>query len=163
MKEHILAALREQIDAWEDLLAGFEDAQITVPQHDSGWSIKDEIAHLYAWQLRSIARVEAAVLNQEPAYPAWPADLDPEMEGEPDQLNAWLYETYHQRPWSVVYAQWREGFLRLLTLAAQIPEQKLLNAGAYAWLEGHPLALVLLATYDHHQEHLEKLLARLPK
>ena len=74
---------------------------------------------MYAWQLRSIALVEAAVLNQEPAYPTWPADLDPEMEGEPDQLNALL--------------------------------------------EGYPLAFVLLATYDHHQEHLEKLLARLPK
>lgn len=161
MKAHILTALREQFNAWEKLLADIKVAQITGPQPDSTWSIKDEIAHLYAWQLRSLARVEAAVLDQEPAFPAWPAEFDPEVEGEPDQLNAWLYETYQQQPWSTVYAQWREGFLRFLALAEQITERKLLDAGEYSWMDGRPLALALLATYDHHQEHIEKLLPRL--
>lgn len=161
MKAHILTALREQFNAWEKLLADTKVAQITVPQPDSTWSIKDEVAHLYAWQLRSLARVEAAVLNQAPAFPDWPAEFDPEVEGEPDQLNAWLYKTYHQQPWSTVYVQWREGFLRFLALAEQISERKLLDAGGYRWMEGRPLALTLLATYDHHQEHIEKLLPRL--
>ena len=161
MKEHILTALREQFNAWEDLLVSLEADQITVPQHASTWSIKDEVAHLYAWQLRSTAKVEAAVLDQEPSFPAWPAEFDPEVEGEPDQLNAWLYKTYQQQPWSTVYAQWREGFLRFLALAEQISERKLLDAGEYSWMDGRPLALTLLATYDHHQEHIEKLLPRL--
>ena len=39
-----------------------------------------------------------------------------------------------------------------------IPEQDLLEAGKYPWLEGHPLLLVLQASYEHHEEHLHPLL-----
>jgi len=72
-KQQILAALREEFERWEALLAGLSEAQITAPQLDDGWSIKDVIAHLRAWQQRSIARVEAALSDREPDYPDWPA------------------------------------------------------------------------------------------
>lgn len=55
MKMHILKALGEQLERWEELLASMSDEQITDPQLPSGWSIKDVIAHLMAWQQRSIA------------------------------------------------------------------------------------------------------------
>jgi uncharacterized damage-inducible protein DinB len=35
----------------------------------------------------------------------------------------------------------------------------MLDAGRYSWLQGYSLAFVLVASYDHHQEHLEKLIA----
>jgi hypothetical protein len=35
----------------------------------------------------------------------------------------------------------------------------LLNDEKYPWLEGSPIVLVLLGTYDHHREHLEDLLS----
>lgn len=161
MKEHILTALREQFNRWEELLASLSVAQIAAPQLHSNWAIKDEITHLMAWQQRSIARLEAALLNREPEFPEWLPELDPESEASTDQTNDWIYETYHERPWSEVHHNWREGFLRFLELGAGIPERELLDADQYPWLDGHPLAFVLLASYDHHQEHLEKLLARL--
>ena len=74
MKEHILTALREQFDRWEELLASLSDEQITAPHLMSDWSIKDVIAHLWAWQQISIARMEAAVLNREPEFPKWVAE-----------------------------------------------------------------------------------------
>lgn len=163
MKDHLLTALREQFAQWEELLAGLDVEQITAPQHSSQWSIKDEMAHLWHWQQRSIAQVEAAVTGQEPLFPQWPAQFDPEAPGEPDQLNRWLYESSLAEPWSTIYPQWRAGFLRFLELAEQISERKLLDAGEYAWMEERPLALSLLATYDHHQEHLEKLQARMSR
>ena len=54
MKDHILTALREQFNRWEKLLASMSDEQITAPHLPSNWSIKDVIAHLRAWQQRSI-------------------------------------------------------------------------------------------------------------
>jgi hypothetical protein len=71
MKEHILAALREQFNRWEELLASMSEAQLTTPHLPSHWSTKDEIAHLWAWQQRSIARLEAALSNREPEFPKW--------------------------------------------------------------------------------------------
>ena len=158
MQDHILAALREQFECWEDLLRTMSEAEITAPLSPSEWSVKDDIAHLWAWQQRSIARLEAARDDREPQFPQWPAGLDPEAQGQPDQLNAWLYETYHDMPWSQVHQYWRDGFLRFLDLGASLAEKDLLDASRYAWLEGHPLAFVLVASYDHHQEHLDTLL-----
>jgi hypothetical protein len=159
MKNHILAALREEFDHWEALLAGMSEAQITALHEPDSWSTKDDIAHLWAWQQRSIARVEAARLDREPAFPAWPIALDPEAEGAADQVNAWVYETYHDQPWSTIHQQWRAGFLRLLEGAAAIAEKDMLGSERYAWLNGYALAFILIASYDHHHEHLEKLIA----
>ena len=61
MKEHILAALREQFERWELLLANLSEEQISTPAFDLNWSIKDVMAHLWAWQEISIARMESGV------------------------------------------------------------------------------------------------------
>ncbi len=159
MKQHILTALREKLNDWEELLASLSEEQITAPLLPSPWSIKDVMAHLRAWQQRSIARVQAAQLNREPEFPKWVAGLDPDLEGSTDKINAWIYETNHERPWSSVHRDWREGFLRFLELGETIPEIDMLSAGRYPWLGAHALSFILIASYDHHQEHFEKLRA----
>ena len=161
MKNHILAALREEFDQWEEVLARLSEVQITAARDAPELSIKDEVAHLWAWQQRSIARMEAALHNREPELPQWLPTVDPEAYDNTDQINAWIYATYRDQPWSEVHHLWRAGFLRLLALGEAISEPVLLDSSRFAWLQGHALAFVLVATYDHHQEHLEKLLARL--
>lgn len=157
MKQHILAALQDVFDEWEARLAGLSEAQLTQPLGASQLSIKDEIAHLMAWQQRTVARVEAARLDREPQFPAWPADLDPEDYDNTDPVNAWIYEQYRDQSWSSVHADWRSTFQFLLSSANEISERDLLDGSRYAWLNGHPLALILIATYDHHREHLDTL------
>ena len=161
MKDHILTALREQFNRWEELLASLGEEQITAPRFDDNWSIKDVIAHLWAWQQISIARMEATVLNQKPEFPKWLAEFDEGWEENAGQTNAWIYQTYHQKPWSEIYQKWREGFLKFLESGEPIPEKDLLDRDRYPWLKGYPLAFILVASYDHHQEHLEQLLASL--
>jgi hypothetical protein len=56
---------------------------------------------------------------------------------------------------------WSEGFQQCLELAEAISEKDLLDDGRYAWLKDYPLVFILLGLYDHHQEHLEKVLAAL--
>jgi Protein of unknown function (DUF1706) len=159
MKQHILAALREEFDAWEALLGGLGEAQITAPQLPASWSIKDDVAHLWRWQQRSIARLDAARLGRDPEYPDWPAGLDPESAGATDQINDWMRESSQGQPWALVHQEWRAGYIRFLEGAAAIAERDLLDSSRYAWLDGYPLACVLLASYDHHHEHYEQTLA----
>jgi len=156
MKQHILAAMREELESWEELLVGMSEELITTPRLPSKWSTKDVIVHLWAWQQRTIARVQAAQLNQEPEFPKWPPELDPE--GDVQQVNAWIHETNRDVTWSTVHQNWRDGFLRLLELAEAIPEPDLLGPGGCPWLNGYPLSFFLTASYDHHQEHLDKTL-----
>jgi hypothetical protein len=160
-KNQILRMLNEEFNRWEELLAGMSEEQITDPHLPANWSMKDVIAHLWAWQQRSIARSEAALHNKEPEYPRWPERLEPDPDEDVDQTNAWIYETNRDKPWSSVYADWRAQFLRLLELSKEIPEIDLLDPGRYAWMGGYPLSASLLGSYEHHAEHHEQLLAGL--
>ena len=154
MKQHILEALREVFDDWESLLAALSEEQITAPRPPSTWSIKDNVAHMMAWQKRSIARMQAAKENREPEFPNWPTGADPDSEENTERTNAWIYETYRAQPWSNVHQEWREGFLRFLQAAEAITEQDLLSDNKYPWMKPYPLVEVLLGSYDHHKEHL---------
>jgi hypothetical protein len=163
MKEHILAALREQFISWEELLASLTEKQINAPHFDLSWSIKDVMAHLWAWQQISISRMEAGVHDREPEYPKWITTLGAEWEEDANRVNALTFETNHKKPWSEIYQNWKSGFLYFLKLGNEISERDLLDRDRYPWLKGYPLAFILIASYDHHQEHLEKLLNWLRK
>jgi hypothetical protein len=159
MKDHIVAALKEQFDRWEESLAGLNEELIVTPHFDLNWSVKDVIAHLWAWQQISIARMAAGLHDREPQYPAWIVNSIENWEEDADQVNALTFTDNHAKPWIEIYQNWKTGFLHLLELGQAISERDLLDGDRYPWLNGYSLAFILIASYDHHQEHLEKLLA----
>lgn len=158
-KSEILGMARREFDRWEERLASLSQEEILAPQLPSIWSIKDVMAHLWAWQQVSIARLEAGRLNRHPDLPGWLAGLDPESEEHLEQYNATIYNAHRQRPWADVYQDWKDGFLRFLALAENTPEQDLLDAQKYPWLKGYSLFAVLEGSLGHHREHWEALLA----
>jgi hypothetical protein len=158
MKDHILSALREQFDHWEQLLAKLSEEQIIASQFDMDWSNKDVMAHLWAWQHISIAQMEGGLKNREPEFLKWVTDMGEDREENADRVNALTYGTNHMKPRSEVYRNWRKGFLSFLKTGEPIQEKDLLDTSRYPWLKGYTLAFILVASYDHHQEHLEKLM-----
>ena len=158
MKDHILTALREQFDHWEKLLASLNAEQITTPNFDDNWSIKDVVNHLWGWQQISVARLNAGVLDREPEFPHWLASFPGNWDENASQTNAWIYKNFHTRSWTETNQNWREGFLQLLDLGEKVSERDLLDGDRYFWLKGYSLAFILVASYEHHQEHLEKLM-----
>jgi hypothetical protein len=156
MRAHLLAALHEQHAEWEASLAGLPVEQIVMPRFDHGWSIQDVVAHLWGWQQITNARLQAAAEQREPVIPEWILQIEG-WEHHADRVNAQIYAQCHQQPWEAIYSQWHTGFRQVLSVAGTIPERDLLDSSMYAWLHGHALAAILLATYDHHQEHLEQL------
>lgn len=161
-KSEMLTLLKDEFDRWEELLKSLTVEQITAPNFLSNWSIKDILAHLMAWQSRSIARLEAVKLNRDPEFPHWPAQLDPDLVDNPDQVNAWIQRTYREDPWLAIHRSWSAGFQHFLELGQAIPEADLLDPQKYPWMQGQPLMVILQSSYDHHHlEHLEPLLAQL--
>ena len=160
MKEHILTAMKEELNLWEELLASMSDEQITAPLLPSNWSTKDVIAHLRAWQQVSIARLEAALLNTDPELPAWLGGVDPfYAEEHADDFNARVFEIHLGDSWSTLHGDWRDGFLRFLQMAEAISDTMMFDTQRFSWLGGCGLSAVLEGSHDHHQEHREKLLA----
>ncbi len=163
MKDHILTALSEQFNHWEGLLANLSDEQLVNPNFDLDWSIKDVINHLWGWQQISVARVNAAMLNREPEFPKWLTSFPGNRDENAGQTNAWIYNNFHNQSWSESNKNWREGFLQLLDFGKMVSERDLLDGDRYPWLKGYSLAAILVASYEHHQEHLEKMINWLQK
>lgn len=154
-REKILEELGEEFDRWEELLSTLSEEEITTSRLPNGWSIKDLMAHLMAWQQITAARLEASLRNESPVFPGWLAGAGPESGEEPDRFNARIFEIHRERPWSQVYLEWRAGFLRVLNLGERAPEDDLVEAGRHPWSNGQ----ILQGTYDHHHVgHLGTLL-----
>ena len=127
MKDHILTALREQFNQWEELLSKLSEEQITAPHFDYDWSIKDGMAHLWAWQQISIARMEAGTGDREPQYPQWILSSGVDWEEDANRVNSLTFDTYHEKPWTEIYQNWKNGFQRFLELGNKISERDLLD------------------------------------
>jgi hypothetical protein len=161
-KPALLANLQSVFDRWEALLGSHSEEGITTPPPSADWSIKDVIAHLRAWQQISIARLEAALFDTEPNFPAWLAGAEPfYAEEHTGEFNTRIYAIYHDQPWASVHRDWRQGFLHFLEIAEAIPEAEFLDPDRYPWLNGYALGTVLQGSYEHHQEHLQALNERL--
>lgn len=152
----LLADLKAVFHRWEDLISLMSEEEATAQRQPGDWAIKDVVAHLRAWQQVSIARLQAALLDAEPDWPAWLEGADPFFaEEHSDEFNARICESFRDQPWRSVLRDWREGFLRLLELAGAIPEDTLIDAGRFSWLKGYALSDVLRGSWEHHQKHLE--------
>ena len=80
------------------------------PHFDFDWSIKDVIAHLWAWQQISIARMAGGLQDREPEFPKWIMESIENWEEDADRVNALTFETQHNKQWSEIYQNWENGF-----------------------------------------------------
>ncbi len=156
-KQHILDELTEIFNRWQVLLASLSDEQIHTPMEPSDWTVKDVMAHLWSWQQASVARMEAALQNRQPNYPAWWVQRGPDPEQDLDGTNALLYKLSRDKPWKKVYAEWQAQFMHYLELTGQIAEKDFFAAGRYKWMGNFAIADSSNGSLDHHQEHYETL------
>jgi len=154
-KEKTLVELRDIFNRWQELLASLSAEQITAPLLQSTWSVKDVVAHMWAWQQASIARAEAALNDKKPNYPEWWDIMGPDPEEDVDRTNAYLYKINRDKSWPRVFADWKAQFSRYLELTSQIPEIDLIEPGRYAWMGRYALSASLMGSLDHHREHFD--------
>ena len=151
-----IAMLQEEFSQWEALIAPLDEATL-MQKHPT---LRDDLIHLWAWQQLTRARLAAAVSGELPNYPVRPITITPKSEGDLDAINAWIAQTYQGKTWALTYHDWREGFLRCIALAEQIPEHDLVETHIHAWmwLGEWSLLASLQGTYEHHHEHREAFL-----
>jgi hypothetical protein len=152
-KIQLITDLQTEFNQWELFLAGLSHERINSSILNSNWTIKDVIAHLMAWQMVSNARMDAALLKNDPKFPDWLAGNDPESEENLENYNDRIYQIHERQPWDRVYQMWKEGFQKLIKTTELIPEEELIEPGRFVWLGEHPLSAVLDGLYEHHLEH----------
>jgi hypothetical protein len=147
-KSELLAGLQEEYRNWLALLDQVGLDYMDQPGVAGHWSIKDIIAHLTGWRRRTVARLQAAGPgNPEPA-PPWPAHLKTD-----DEINAWIYETNHDRPVREILDESDQVFKQLLAAVESLPDQAFTDVQRYLpWWEGS--SLTAEAFFGHfHEEH----------
>ena len=149
MQAAILRAARAQYLSMRRTLAGLDAAAAERPLTPGGYNTRQAVIHLWAWQQRSTARLQAARDGSEPVFPAWAGS----NEHNTADINARIMAVHGNTPWPTARARWASGYRMFTSLGAGYSELVFLDSGAFAWLEGYSLADVYLGSYEHHLEH----------
>jgi hypothetical protein len=127
-------------------LAGLPDAAM-LDEVDPGWTRKDVIAHLEAWERRVVDLFDRLRRN-EPPPPS----------GETDELNARFHAVDRDRSIEDVRLAEADAWDRLLSTIASATDEELFDSDHFAWTEGDPFVDWITGNANEHfDEHLEQL------
>ena len=151
-KPELLDKIRTGYAELDQVLAPLNEAQMTTGGENGAWSIKDILAHLAAWQQRTLTRIEAALRNEKPAIP--PLTSDEEI----DQLNEHFYQENKHRSLSEVLSNFRTSSSQLLEAVQAAPEEVLIDPQRVPWLNGIAVWQIVAGnTYEHIAEHMDSI------
>ena len=147
-KAELLANVRTGCAKLESLLEALTPEQLTQPNVQDDWSIKDMLAHIAAWERFTIARLEA--MRDMAPLKIPPVTSDEQV----DAMNARVYAENQARPLAEVMADFQATHQALYTLVESLDEAFLQGAVPFEWGEGRPIwGMVAANTYWHYPEH----------
>jgi hypothetical protein len=139
--------------ALERTLAPLTEAQMTVPG-PTGWSIKDHLAHLAAWEWGLVA-----VLNQRSRFAAMNLDAAAVQGMTEDELNALIHRQHAGLSLTQARDQLDAAEREVRQALQRLDDQDLLKPYASLQLEGgdggqRPVLYTIAGnTYEHYDEH----------
>lgn len=138
--------VRESYREFEALLAPLSEEQLTTPNVNGEWSVKDNLAHLTAWHGYLLDQLTA--LRDGGAPPEWMPSLSTE-----DEINERIYQQNKDRPLAEAQAEFRASFERVLAAIEALSAEQL-NA-PFPWsTSGNPVwGLIAGNTLGHYEEH----------
>jgi uncharacterized damage-inducible protein DinB len=138
--------LFEAVRSWARVLAatqGLTSASAERPVEPGGWSIRETVLHLHAWDLEWERALEPALRG---ARPAW-MDHGP---AESARFNQTSLEPLRHLSWDEALRRLHAGRARLLEAIESLPEEP-----AAQWTPEHPLGELLAVLPAHDQHHAE--------
>jgi hypothetical protein len=107
------------------------------------WSVKDELAHVIAWQLNSLARI-AALLHAEPV---------PDF-SDYETINRAIYQTNRDRTLAEIAAESDRAHGDFVALVQSLSEEDLAQPARFSGQEPHVLAAQIMGNgFEHPMVH----------
>jgi tetratricopeptide (TPR) repeat protein len=127
----------------QQLIADLDPAQRNAPGTWEDWSIKDELAHVIAWQLNSLARI-AALRHDEPV---------PDF-SDYHTINRSIYNTNRQRTLAEITAEGDRVHADLVALIQSLSEDELTRPVRFSDREPSSLAAQIMGNgFEHPVVH----------
>lgn len=160
-KTELLERMRAGREEWEALLAQIPDSTRTEPALAGGWSVKDLIAHVAAFENWTAAQIRAANEGRAPTdkelYGVEEVTVDPEG-WDLDRQNAVIYARYRETPLAEVMTFSSQAFADLVAAVEGVPEEDFARPGAQAWTDDSTLLAVIPGqSYAHYEQHADDL------
>jgi hypothetical protein len=150
--------LYEQIvaerSALESTLALLDSDEMVAPTLESGWSVKDILAHIVDWEQRMIGWIEESLDGDGP-------DLSSDWSDELlNQLNQEIYESNKDRPLEDVLREFQLSYQQSWAAVKRLTDEDLFEPDRFRWREGRPMWYIVEANmsghYNEHNEMIEK-------
>jgi hypothetical protein len=153
-KSELLERMEQARTRLEQAIGRLSEAQLTTSQPDSGWTIKDHLAHLAAWEAGI-----AALLQRQPRWEAMGVDEATAENHEMDDLNDIIYRQQKDRSLAEVKAYFDAAHRQMLAALNRLSDEELFKP--YAYYEGkaenddtRPIINWIVGnTYEHYEEH----------
>lgn len=151
--------LRDTEQSWQELnslLDQLPEAQATGPQDAEGWTVKDHVIHMAAWE-RSVV----FLLQGKPRHEGLGVEEQLYQTGDYEPINAAIYEQRKDLPFPDALAQFRDVHSQLLNLLQSLSDADLQKPYRH-YLPDEPgdgadrkaFDVVYANTADHFGEHL---------
>ncbi|HYP39486.1 MAG TPA: ClbS/DfsB family four-helix bundle protein [Chloroflexia bacterium] len=151
--------LRDTEQSWQELnslLDQLPEAQATGPQDAEGWTAKDHVIHMTAWE-RSVV----FFLQGKPRHEGLGVEEQLYQTGDDDAINAVVYEQRKDLPLADALAQFQDVHSQLLNLLQPLSDADLQKPYRH-YLPNEPsdgadrkaFDVIYANTADHFREHL---------
>jgi hypothetical protein len=160
-KTELLERMRAGREEWDALIAQIPDSARTEPALASGWSVKDLIAHVAAYENWTAAQIRAANEGRPPTnrelygteeMPDYPEGWDL------DRQNAMIHVQYKEAPLAEVMTFSSRAFADLIAAVAAVADEDIVRPGAQAWTGDTTLLEVAPGQcYAHYEQHADEL------
>jgi uncharacterized protein (TIGR03083 family) len=160
-KDDLLERIRSSRAALDQAVGQLSERQLATPGPDGGWTVKDHLAHLAAWEHKLLAMIQG-----QPGYVGLQVDAATYEQSNIDELNAILHERFKALSPAAALAESRQAYEQLMATIEALPAVDL--GAPYApddpdddrrMIDG-----IIDNTYDHYDEHraaIEQILAYL--
>lgn len=157
-KTELLDTMRVGRERWDTVLTEV-GGRLSDPGVEGGWSVKEIVAHVAAWEEAAVLRLEAAARGETPAHPIYDNHAQ-----SIDERNAQIDAQFRDLAAPEVLNRDRQLYARLVSAVQALPEDALTDPHRFAWSNGEPLlAFVAGDSYEHYQEHGDAIRAWLNK
>ena len=144
-KDELLANIRRDRALLDALVAGLGEAQMLEPALDDGWSVKDVLAHIAAWEQLCTSWLDAIARGETPERP--------EVQ-DVNGTNARFHEQARATPLADVVAESARSYQSIVEAVKRLPAADLADEKHFGW----PTARVVSAnTDDHYREHIAQI------
>lgn len=156
-KAELLQRLQEKRVDFDNLIATVPAATAEEPNLPNGWSVKDLLAHVAAYERWMAGSIQAVTEDRTPTT-AELYDAGEELDsGEPfdlDTLNASIYEHFQGKSWPEIRAFAGEAYAALVEAIGNAPDADFDREGLHPWLDnGSLLSRLPELTYGHYTDH----------